>query len=155
MAPPLLEQAMAPEVLNTTWRRLRKEHTPWSIRVSRDRLQHHLLLHILQCRQEVLAGAYRPQPLRQFPLRKPDGKQRVLSAQYLRDKFVQRAMLTVLEPRAEAIFHNDSYAYRPGRNVGMALDKARERIRIGQAWLVDADIKKFSAAFRTSIWREF
>jgi group II intron reverse transcriptase/maturase len=139
----LLKQAMAPEVLDQTWRRLRREHTPWSIHVSRDQLQQHLLKHILECRSQVLSGRYRPQPLRQFPLQKPDGKQRVLSAQYLKDKFVQRALLIVLEPRSEAIFHNDSFAYRPGRSVAMALEKVRERVRVGQAWLVDADISKF------------
>ncbi len=143
MGSSLLEQAMTPEVLDLTWRRLRREHTPWSITVSRDQLQHHLLKHLLECREQVLSGRYRPQPLRQFPLQKPDGKQRILSAQYLQDKFVQRALLTVLEPRAEAIFHNDSFAYRPGRSVAMALARARERVRIGQAWLVDADIVSF------------
>ncbi len=139
----LLEQAMAPEVLDLTWRKLRREHTPWSINVSRDQLQQHLLKHILECREQVLSGRYRPQPLRQFPLQKPDGKQRILSAQYMQDKFVQRALLIVLDPRAESIFHNDSFAYRPGRSVAMALAKVRERVRIGQAWLVDADITKF------------
>ncbi|QLQ32183.1 MAG: hypothetical protein HZT40_11980 [Candidatus Thiothrix singaporensis] len=76
-------------------------------------------------------------------MKKPDGKIRIISAQHLKDKLVQRALLILLEPKAEALFHNDSYAYRRGRNVQMALDKARERIRIGQDWLVDADISKF------------
>lgn len=56
---------------------------------------------------------------------------------------MQRALLNVLEPRAEALFHDDSYGYRPGRGVGTALAKVRERVRIGQYWLVDADITKF------------
>jgi RNA-directed DNA polymerase len=143
MARSLLEEAMTPEVLDISWRRLRCEHTPWSFDVSREQLQQHLLGHILRCREEVLSGSYRPQPLRQFPMQKPDGKQRILSAQYLRDKLVQRALLTILEPRAEKLFHNDSYAYRPGRSVAMALKKVCERVRIGQCWLVDADIKSF------------
>lgn len=139
----LLEQAMAPEALDCAWRRLKTEHTPWSPDTSRDELQYHLMRHLLECREEVLSGAYRPLPLRQFPMRKPDGRIRVISAQYLKDKLVQRAILTVLEPRAEGLFHDDSYAYRPSRNVEKALDKVRERIRIGQDWLVDADIEKF------------
>jgi len=139
----ILQQAMSPEILNLSWRRLQKEHTPWSPTVNRDQLQSHLLKHILDCREQVLNGSYLPQSLRQFAIKKPDGRQRIISAQYLQDKLVQRALMTVLEPRAEAIFHNDSYAYRPGRGVAMALDKARERIRIGQDWLVDADISKF------------
>ena len=139
----LLEQAMSADVLDQSWRRLKTEHTPWSFEVSRDQLQRHLLQHVIRCRDAVLEGEYRPQPLRQFPMQKPDGGQRILSAQYLQDKFVQRAILIVLEPRAEAIFHSDSYAYRPKRNVQSALVRVRERVKIGQHWLVDADIKKF------------
>jgi len=139
----ILHQAMAPEALDRAWRRLKTEHTPWSPDTSREQLQHHLMRHLLECREEVLGGAYRPLPLRQFPMRKPDGRIRVISAQYLKDKLVQRAILTVLEPRAERLFHDDSYAYRPNRNVDKALERVRERIRIGQDWLVDADIEKF------------
>ena len=139
----LLDQAMAPEALNQAWRRLKTEHTPWSPQIGREELQHNLMRHLLECRAQVLDGDYRPLPLRQFPMPKPDGRIRVITAQYLQDKLVQRAILTVLEPRAERLFHDDSYAYRPGRNVEQALAKVRERIRIGQDWLVDADIEKF------------
>ena len=139
----ILQKAMSAEVLDQTWRRLKKEHTPWSVKVSRDELQVHLFKHVLQCREQVLAGTYKPQPLRQFTMKKPDGKNRVLSAQYLVDKFVQRAILIMLEPNMEQLFHDDSYAYRPKRSVAIALQKVRERIYIGQNWLVDADIKSF------------
>lgn len=139
----LLARAMAPDIVDKSWRRLRTEHTPWSIAVTRDELQQHLLRHILECREQVLSGRYRPEPMRRFPLQKPDGKDRILSAQYLKDKFVQRALLTVLEPKSEALFHEDSYAYRPKRNVAMAMDKVRERVAVGLDWLVDADIRAF------------
>ncbi len=140
---PLLEQAMGPKTLDQAWRRLRREHTPWSVTVSRESLEQHLFAHILTCRAEILGGKYRPQPIRRFPMEKPGGGRRILSAQYLCDKLVQRALLIILEPRAEKIFHPDSYAYRPGRNVAMALTKVRERVRVGQSWLVDADIRSF------------
>ena len=143
MSASVLQQAMSPEVLNQSWRRLQKEHTPWSSTVNRDELQRHLLKYILKTREQVLNGQYSPQALRQFALKKPDGRQRIISAQYLQDKLLQRALMIVLEPRAEAMFHNDSYAYRPRRSVIMAVTKAKERIKIGQDWLVDADIKSF------------
>ena len=104
----LLEQAMDPAVLNQAWRLLKNEHTPWSATTHRDQLQNHLLKYILECREDVLSGHYKPEPVRQFTLRKPNGKVRIISAQYLKDKLVQRALLIQLEPRAEAIFHNDS-----------------------------------------------
>ncbi len=139
----ILQRAMSAEVVDQSWRKLQKEHTPWSVKISRSEMQLHLLHHILQCREQVLSGVYKPQPLRQFVMKKADGNNRVLSAQYLVDKFVQRAILVVLEPRMEQLFHEDSYAYRPKRSVYMALQKVTERINIGQYWLVDADIQSF------------
>ncbi len=139
----LLERAMSPEVLNASWRRLKNEHTPWSPTLSRDVMQRDLLKHLLACREQVLSVDYRPLPLRQFPLKKPNGKQRIISAQYLQDKVIQRSLLTVLEPKAEALFHEDSFGYRPRRGVGLALKRVKERVRIGQDWLVDADIESF------------
>lgn len=139
----LLEQALSPEILNQSWRRLKREHTPWSSKVSREQLDWNLLHHILELRADVLAGNYRAEPLRRFTIKKADGKNRILSAQYLRDKMLQRALLTVLEPRTEALFHEDSFAYRPKRSVSMALARVNERVRCGLDWLVDADIQQF------------
>lgn len=132
-----------PDVLDEAWRRVRTEHTPWSKGVDRDQLEQHLLRHILRLLEDIRLRRYRPEPLRQFTIPKTDGRKRVISAQYLRDKFLQRAILTVLEPRAERLFHADSYAYRPKRGVQDALKKARERIGCGLDWLVDADIRSF------------
>jgi group II intron reverse transcriptase/maturase len=139
----LLDQAMSPEGLNSTWKRLNKDPAPWSVQVTNKDLNRDTLLHLLRCREQVLLSRYLPQPLRKFTLPKPNGKKRVLSAQFLQDKFVQRALLTVLQPRAEQIFHNNSYAYRPNRGVGLALQKTREQIRIGLDWVVSADIVNF------------
>lgn len=139
----LLAQAMEPAVLNAAWNRLKVEHTPWTEAIGRRQLQRDLMQHLLTCREEVLAGRYRPEPLRCFHVAKTDGSQRPLVAQYLRDKLVQRALLAVLTPRAEALFHPDSYAYRPGRGVNKALAAAHQRIQQGQGWLVDADVSQF------------
>lgn len=139
----LLEQAMQPDMIDQSWRKLKTEHTPWTPQVNRKVLEQHLLLHILSLREAVLAGKYRPAPQRRFTMDKSDGGKRVLSAQYLSDKLIQRCLLIVLQPKAEQFFHDDSYAYRPGRGVQMALRKVNERVRCGQDWLVDADIKSF------------
>lgn len=139
----VLAQALSPDVINTAWKRLQKEHTPWSSSVDRDDLQKDLLKYILMMKQQVEEGNYRPEPLRKFTQPKADGRQRVISAQYLQDKLLQRALLIVLEPKAEQLFHEDSYAYRPHRGVRQAIIKTNERVRCGLDWLVDADIKSF------------
>ena len=143
MAKGILDLAMSAEILDQSWLRLKLEHTPWSPTVSREDLDRHFLQHILTLRDSVLNETYRPKPLRQFPMQKPDGKTRIITAQYLADKVIQRALLIVLEPKAEQMFHDSSFAYRPKRGVEQALHKAREHIRCGRDWLVDADIENF------------
>lgn len=139
----ILELAMSADILDQSWQRLKSEHTPWSPTVTREELQRHLLQHLLTLRDAVLNESYRPKPLRQFPMQKPDGKKRIITAQYLADKVIQRALLIVLEPKAEQLFHDSSFAYRPKRSVAQAVSKAREHIYCGRDWLVDADIEKF------------
>lgn len=139
----LLERAMSPSTLNTAWRLLKKEHTPWSVGIDRPALERHLLAHLLELRNDVLSQSYRPEPLRQFSVAKKNGKKRRITAHYLKDKLLQRALLIELEPKAEVMFHNDSYGYRRNRGVETAVDKVRERVRVGLHWLVDADICAF------------
>lgn len=98
---------------------------------------------MLELRDDVLGSTYKPEPLRQFTVAKKNGKQRRITAHFLKDKLLQRALLIELEPKAEAIFHNDSYGYRRNRGVDSALEKVRERVRVGLDWFVDADITAF------------
>lgn len=138
-----LDRALSPAVLNAAWKRLRHEKTVWKPGLPRWEMEQNLVLHLTELVNELSTGRYRPAPLRQFTLEKGDGKQRVLSALSLRDKLAQRAVLSVLEPLGEQIFHNDSFGYRPRRNTELAHRRACERISCGLPWLVDADITKF------------
>ncbi len=139
----LLERVLSPAALNAAWKRLHLDKTVWRPGLPRWEMEKDLVLHLLELVDELRSGRYRPAPLRQFTIEKGDGKQRVLSALSLRDKLIQRAVLGVLEPIGEQLFHNDSYGYRPRRNVEMAHRRACERIQCGLPWLVDADIAKF------------
>lgn len=138
-----LNQLLTPEVMDRAWRDLSTDRAIWELGIPRSEMERHLVLHMLRLVEEVRTGRYRPAPLRRFPIAKADGSQRILSALCLRDKLLQKAAQIVLEPEAEALFHHDSFGYRPRRNVQMALTRARERISCGLFWLVDADIKSF------------
>lgn len=140
---PTLEAALAPANLDRAWRALGTDAAPWLPGLPRHAMEGQRLMHQLRLIDDVRAGRYRPEAMRQFTLPKADGSLRVLSALCLRDKFLQRAVLQVLEPLGEALFHPDSYGYRPRRNVEMALRTTGERIRCGFPWLVDADIRSF------------
>ena len=139
----ILEKATSPEVMNLAWRRHRNDKADWAPDLPKSEMATNVVYHLLRLAEELRSGAYRPHPVRFFTVNKGDGKKRVISAVTLRDKVAQRALLTVLSPLGEKYFHHCSYAYRPGRNIDMAVAKAREYVFCGMPWLVDADIKKY------------
>jgi RNA-directed DNA polymerase len=139
----LLDRALTPDAINRAWKSVRNDRAPWRVGMSRTEMERNLATHLLRLVDDLRQGRYRPDAMRQFTIAKGDGRQRVLSALTLRDKLAQRAVLSVLDPIGEQLFHHDSFGYRPGRNVDMALARVRERVRCGLPWLVDADIRGF------------
>jgi len=134
---------LSPDNLRRAWQQLRNDKAIWAPSVNRDDLIKNLSFHHCQLLEDLRNGCYRPQAMRQFVITKGDGKKRVLSAQYLRDKLAQRLVLQAVEPVGEAMFHMDSFGYRPGRGVLHAVVRVKERVRTGLVWLVNADIEKF------------
>ena len=136
-----LEKVASPAVLNHAWRLLRKEKGSWVRGLPVENMGHDVVLHIGELARELLAGTYRPGPMRCFEIPKADGTKRLISAPAVRDKLVQRAVLTVLEPLGEDIFHDSSFGFRPKCTREMALSHIRHWVRRGWVWIGDADIK--------------
>ncbi len=137
----LLEQAASPEAIHDAWKRFRNDRTVWRPSLPVSEAKRNIGLHLMRLAEELRTGTYIPDPVRIFPVQKGDGGQRLISACTLRDKVAQRAVLGAATPFAERFYHPDSYGYRPGRSVEMAVNKVREYVRCGFEWLVDADIK--------------
>ncbi len=136
-----LEKAASPPVLNHAWHYLHKDRGPWRRNLSVDDMQKNIICHIGELSEQLLSKQYRPERMRCYEVDKADGNKRLLCASFGRDKLVQRAILTVLEPLGEAIFHESSFGFRPQYTLDMALAKVREWVRKDYVWLGDADIK--------------
>lgn len=136
-----LEQLASPPVLNHAWRLLHNDHGYWQRGLPVAHMQHDVVRHIGELARELLAGRYQPEPMRCHTIKKADGGDRLISVSPVRDKLVQRAALTVLEPLGEALFHDASFGYRPNCTLDMAHARLREWVRRGYVWLGDADIQ--------------
>ncbi len=135
-----IKQIASAAVLNQAWNAVRKDKSRWTRDLTMQDIEPNLPLHIGRLAEELLNGQYRPQRVRCFEVPKASGSTRTICAPAVRDKLVQRAFLTVLEPLGEHIFHPNSFGYRPMCTVDMALARLREWIRQGYHWLGDADI---------------
>jgi RNA-directed DNA polymerase len=74
---------------------------------------------------------------------KPDGGVRKLGIPTVLDRFVQQAVMQVLQGRWDATFSEHSHGFRPGRSAHQAVKKAQQYVREGRRWVVDLDLEKF------------
>lgn len=97
----------------------------------------------LRMRGELLAGRYRPLPVKRVEIAKPDGGTRKLGVPSVVDRFIQQALLQVLQPMIDPTFSSNSYGFRPGRSAHQAILAAQRHVQDGRSVVVDVDLEKF------------
>jgi RNA-directed DNA polymerase len=108
-----------------------------------EALSGHLRVHWPRLREELLAGRYQPQPVRRAAIPKPGGGERELGIPTVLDRFIQQALLQVLQPLFDPTFSEASYGFRPGRSAHDAVLRAQAYVQDGRSFVVDIDLEKF------------
>ena len=88
------------------------------------------------------SGSYFPQPVKLVEIPSKSGGKRPLGIPAVEDRIAQNAAVMCINERLDKVFHENSYAYRPGRSAIDAIAVARERCW-QYDWVLDMDISKF------------
>ena len=94
-------------------------------------------------RDQLLSGTYEPKPVRRVAIPKPDAGVRKLGIPTVLDRFIQQAVMQVLQRRWDRTFSDSSFGFRPGRSAHQAVAQAQTYIAEGHGWVVDLDLEKF------------
>ena len=112
-------------------------------RMTVDQLGDYLKQHWPDIREQLLNGTYEPKPVRRVEIPKPDGGMRKLGIPTVLDRFIQQAVMQVLQRQWNPTFSQYSYGFRPRRSAHHAVAQAQQYIAQGYGWVIDLDLEKF------------
>jgi RNA-directed DNA polymerase len=140
----LMEAVCEPRNLKAALRRVRQNKgSPGIDEMTVEELPTHLQKRWVEIRAALLAGSYQPQGIRRQEIPKSGGGVRELGIPTVLDRFIQQAMLQVLQPIFDPTFSEHSHGFRPRRNAHGAVCEAQRYVEAGRSWVVDIDLEKF------------
>ena len=108
-----------------------------------DQLKPYLQANWEQIKSQLMAGTYKPSPVRRVEIPKPDGGIRLLGIPTVLDRMIQQAIAQILGGVFDHTFSESSYGFRRGRSAHDAINAALEHISEGYRVVVDMDLEKF------------
>ena len=140
----LMEEICDRENLKETLRRVKaNKGSPGMDRITVNQLDDYLEQRWPAIRGQLLSGTYKPKPVKRVEIPKPDGGVRKLGIPTVLDRFVQQAVMQVLQRQWNPTFSHYSYGFRPHRSAHQAVAQAQQYIAQGYGWVIDLDLEKF------------
>src|ERR1700716_1839297 len=140
----LMEEICDRENLKEALRRVKaNKGSPGIDGITVNQLDDYLEQHWSAIGEQLLSGTYKPKPVRRVEIPKPDGGVRKLGIPTVLDRFIQQAVMQVLQRQWDPTFSDHSYGFRPGRSAHQAVAQAQRYIAEGYSWVVDLDLEKF------------
>ena len=129
----LFDQVCSIPVLMAAWKRVRAKKAAGGLdKVTVEDFEVCFNKNFEQLRQSLIKRNYTPEPLERVNVLKMDasGEKRPLSLPSVKDKIVQQAVRSVVEPVFNSVFLDCSYAYRLGKGQRKAFKRVDHYIRV-------------------------
>lgn len=140
----LMQEVVNRENVIRAWKRVRaNKGSPGIDGMTVNELTDYLRERWPRIREELFTGEYRPQPVKEVLIPKPGGGTRRLGIPTVTDRFIQQAILQVLNPMYDPTFSVHSYGFRPRRRAHQTVMQAKQYVSEGYEWVVDMDLEKF------------
>uniref|UniRef100_UPI00047151B0 group II intron reverse transcriptase/maturase n=1 Tax=Brevibacillus agri TaxID=51101 RepID=UPI00047151B0 len=140
----LLEKIISRDNLNEAFKRVKANKGSHGIDgMGVDELLPYLKENGETIKEQILAGKYRPNPVRRVEIPKENGKKRNLGIPTVVDRVIQQAIAQVLTPIYEQQFSDNSFGFRPKRSAHQAIKRSQQYIREGYRYVVDMDLEKY------------
>src|SRR6185437_7138473 len=140
----LMEAILGRENMMTALRRVEaNKGAPGADGMPVEELRAYLVANWPHIKEDLLAGRYRPAPVRGVEIPKPGGGKRLLGIPTVLDRLIQQAMHQVLMPLFDPGFSGSSFGFRPGRSAHQAVLAAQSHMAAGCRFVVDIDLEKF------------
>ena len=107
--------------------------------------------HWPEIRSLLLGGTYELQPIRWVEIPKALGGVRPLGVPMVLDRFIEHAVMQMLQEECDGSFSEASYGFRPGRPAHQATERAQEHVRAGFGIVIDLDLEEFFERFNHDI----
>ena len=140
----VMEEVIRRDNLVRAWKRVKSNRgSPGVDGMKVEELMDYLRENWVTIRGQLEQGTYKPQPVKRVEIPKPSGGKRKLGIPTVVDRFIQQAVMQVLQKEWDPTFSEHSYGFRPGRSAHQAVAKAQKYVAEGYRWVVDIDLEKF------------
>ncbi len=136
-------QPISKEQVWSAWQRVKKGGKGMGIdHVSAEMITQNPRKYLYPLWNRLASGSYFPPAVKQVPIPKRDGKERMLGIPTIIDRVAQEVIRAELESIVEPHFLPGSFGYRPGKSAHDAIEQCAKNC--WQRWyVVDLDIKGF------------
>ncbi len=136
-------QPISKEQVWSTWKQVKRGGKGMGIdQISMDAIESNPRKYLYPLWNRLSSGSYFPPPVKQVPIPKGDGKERILGIPTILDRIAQEVIRAELEATVEPKFHPSSFGYRPNKSAHDALRQCAKNC--WERWyVVDMDIKDF------------